>query len=390
MTRVLILTHEFAPFRGGIATLADGLAAGTAAIGLEPIVFAPDYGGVHTRQDGARVYRVIRFAGSTCSMLSIDGLVRLAARIRGIIVRERPDRVHAADPQSHMALTALARVGLAPEHTCTVHGTELLRYRSESIPRLWMAGTLPRTSRVAAVSQAVADLALRNHFVDARRLVVAHPGVTNEWRDAPAADRAATRAAWAVAADDIVLFTLGRLVPAKGHLDVIHALGTVHAKLRDRTAYVVAGEGSAEYVAELERAALDARIRLVLLGPISDTKAIAACDAADVFVMLSRQTGTRLEGFGIAYIEAGARNVPSVARATGGVQEAVRDGETGLILSAGAGPADIASALQRMIEDAELRRRLGRAARAHAASFDWTGHARTVFAGPAAAPSSGH
>ena len=71
---------------------------------------------------------------------------------------------------------------------------------------------------------------------------------------------------------------------------------------------------------------------------MSDARAIALMDGADLFVMLSHETATRIEGLGLAYIEAAARSLPSLARDTGGVRDAVRNGETGILLP---GDADV-------------------------------------------------
>jgi glycosyltransferase involved in cell wall biosynthesis len=79
--------------------------------------------------------------------------------------------------------------------------------------------------------------------------------------------------------------------------------------------------------------------------------------AADLFVW----PGTG-EAYGIAYLEAQAAGLPVVAQATGGVPSVVRHGVTGLLTPAG-DDAAYAAAIVRLIGDADLRRRLGQAAR---------------------------
>jgi glycosyltransferase involved in cell wall biosynthesis len=74
---------------------------------------------------------------------------------------------------------------------------------------------------------------------------------------------------------------------------------------------------------------------------------------------------SRREGFGVVCAEAMAYGRPVVASAVGGLRDLVVDGETGLLVP----PGDVAalrSALERLLADAELRRRLGAAARARA------------------------
>ncbi|MBZ0271974.1 glycosyltransferase family 4 protein, partial [bacterium] len=79
---------------------------------------------------------------------------------------------------------------------------------------------------------------------------------------------------------------------------------------------------------------------------------------ADAFVMASRSDGDDVEGFGIVFVEAGAFGVPVVGGRSGGVPEAVRDGESGFLADP-LDPADIAGKIARILDDRALARRLG-------------------------------
>jgi len=82
--------------------------------------------------------------------------------------------------------------------------------------------------------------------------------------------------------------------------------------------------------------------------------------AADIFVL-----PTKAEAFGIAAVEASAMGIPVIATAVGGVTDIVVDGETGFLVT----PGDtemLASRLQQLILDTDLRKRLGRSARRRA------------------------
>ena len=96
----------------------------------------------------------------------------------------------------------------------------------------------------------------------------------------------------------------------------------------------------------------------------------------DVFVMPNRTTrGPTLagdvEGFGISFMEAASCGKPVIAGRSGGAVEAVVDEETGLLVDPEA-VEDIARAMERLLSDAELRLRMGQAARLRAETrFDW-------------------
>ena len=86
---------------------------------------------------------------------------------------------------------------------------------------------------------------------------------------------------------------------------------------------------------------------------------------SDIFVMASRQIPGRLdiiEGFGISFLEASASGLPVVAGNSGGVSDAVCEGETGLLVIPDA-PEDIARALKRLLTDDGLARELGKKGR---------------------------
>ena len=379
MPRILLLTYEFSPFRGGIGRVAEGLAEGAAALGHEPVVFAPDYHGEQAVEDRKRCYRVVRFPGDFCGIVSFRRLVRFVTLCRRAISSVRPDVIHGVDPPAHMALTALSRLHVVSRYLLTIHGTELLRYRSEAMPRLWMATGLRRAGAVCAVSHAVRERLHRDFRVPRDRTFVSHPGIAEAWHRSPPGDPNAVRASWGANPPDFVVLTVARRVFEKGQDRIVEALARLPDAERGRMLYVVAGTGPEAYARELLARAAAGGVRLLLLGQLPDAELVRACDAADLFAMLSRETPKRLEGLGLTYLEAGARGLPSLACDIGGVSEAVRDGETGIVLEAGAGPEVVARALKRLSRDGPLARRLGRAAREHARAFTLVRHASEVY-----------
>jgi phosphatidylinositol alpha-1,6-mannosyltransferase len=379
MARILLITYEFSPFRGGIATVAEGLSAGAAAHGHDVHLLAPDYGSDRTMADRGRAYTVHRFPGDFCSILSIRKLTRHARQIRRHVRRLSADLVHGVDPQSQMALTLLARLGMVRDFGFTVHGTELLRYSVDRLPHLWMRGAFRRPVGTTVVSHAVRDLLMMRDDVDPDRIAVSYPGIARVWRERPKADRRAVRATVSAGDDDLVLITVARRVPDKGQIRVIDALSRLPEGLRERIVYVVAGTGPESYARLLTDAAGRTGVRLQLSGRLDADALIDAVDASDLFVMLSRRSRTRLEGLGLAFLEAAARGVPSIATRTGGTGEAVLDRETGVLVPEDATPDVVAGAIANLVTDTDTRTRLGRAARGRALEFTFRRHAAETF-----------
>jgi len=158
------------------------------------------------------------------------------------------------------------------------------------------------------------------------------------------------------------LLTVARLDFHKGIDTVIRALPAIRAAVPG-TRYAVAGVGSrrdtlAALVAEL---GLTDAVRL--LGFVPDADLPALYNAADLFVLASRRHDLLVEGFGISCVEASACGVAVIGSRSGGIPEAIREGETGLLVEPD-DPTALAAAVVRVLGDDALRRRLGAAGRA--------------------------
>ena len=102
--------------------------------------------------------------------------------------------------------------------------------------------------------------------------------------------------------------------------------------------------------------------RVRFLTDVPDRDLPALYNGAEVYLGVSRLMEQRVEGFGISLAEASACGVPVVAGRSGGIPEAVRDGETGVLVDAER-PEAVAEALGRLLDDPALRARLGAAGR---------------------------
>jgi phosphatidylinositol alpha-1,6-mannosyltransferase len=118
----------------------------------------------------------------------------------------------------------------------------------------------------------------------------------------------------------------------------------------------------------LERLVAGSGAPVRFLGRVPDADMPALFGAADVFAMLCRNrwAGLEQEGFGMVFLEAAACGVPQVAGDSGGAAEAVEDGVTGFVVEHPRDPGAVADALARLLDDPELRARMGHAARKRA------------------------
>ena len=199
--------------------------------------------------------------------------------------------------------------------------------------------------RVVAVSSSLAELAVELG-ASADRVQVIGNGIDPRRFQLPDEDRRrACRAALDVRDDARVLLTVGGLVERKGVGRVIDVLPRVLERYPE-VVYLVAGGGGPEGD---ERQALQRRAaehgvadRVTFLGPVPPEDLPRIYQAADVFVL-----ATRNEGWANALHEAIASGLPAVATDVGGNREVLGDGVAGVIV-----PFGDAAALAAGIEQA--------------------------------------
>ena len=130
-----------------------------------------------------------------------------------------------------------------------------------------------------------------------------------------------------------ILLSVGRLIERKGHDQVIRALPRMIQSF-PQVLYAIVGIGPHEknLREEVRRLKLESHVRF--LGRVPEKELNWLYNACDLFLMPSREIedGGHIEGFGIVYLEANACAKPVIGGRSGGVAEAVRDGETGFLV----------------------------------------------------------
>ena len=192
------------------------------------------------------------------------------------------------------------------------------------------------------------------------------PGVdTKRVQPLDEASRMAARRRLGLRVDGPLVVSVSRLVPRKGMDTLIEAAARLSSRIPDLTV-AIAGEGRDRRKLERLIADLDAPVRL--LGRVPEADMPRLYGAGDVFAMMCRTRwgGLEQEGFGIVFVEAAAAGVPQVAGRSGGAHEAVAHGETGLVVDDAQSVTETADALERILVDHHLRRRMGLAARRRA------------------------
>jgi phosphatidylinositol alpha-1,6-mannosyltransferase len=192
---------------------------------------------------------------------------------------------------------------------------------------------------------------------------------------------AAVRHRYGIAPDCLVLLTLGRLVPRKGHATISAALSLFDTPA-DRLCWLVAGDGPWQGALQA-RAAHDAPgVRTIFTGQLPAPELRAFYNACDIFVSVpsALRDGGLLdsEGFGIVFLEAAACGKPVIAADLAGCRDAVIQGHTGLLIPPDE-PEVLAAAIRFLAEDLPARSALGAYGMAAVRACDgWAGVAKRV------------
>lgn len=364
---ILMMTSEFAPAKGGIGTYAREIAIAATALGARVTVVAPDYSENSADGDQSLPFQLHRFPGGLHSMRHLPAKILLA---RNHVRIEDYDVVHAADWPFFIPL-ALSRRRTQARLLMTVHGTEINETQTP-LKRLAIhaAGVFGPRTEIAANSRFTRELFCENFPAGSERVAAIPLGVSDFWFGSRNG-RSATRKAYGVESDKIVMVTVGRLTRRKGHLMTLAALNSLPPELRERIVWLVIGpNGEADYVKQLRDMIRTSDCKVHLLGPLPDEQIRDIYGASDFFCLTAvPDPSGRVEGFGLVYLEAGAGGLPSIATAMGGVPDAVLADETGLLTEPDS--TTIARAIAELAEDDNMRSILAAGALAHARTLSW-------------------
>ncbi|MDQ3564507.1 MAG: glycosyltransferase family 4 protein [Pseudomonadota bacterium] len=340
---ILITTQCFPPDRGGIEMLMGGLADAVHGSDEAVAVYADR---AHTDAADPAPYAVKRFGGfkplrRQLKAYAVANAVR-AQNVKGLF----------ADSWKSVELLPTLSAPIA----VLAHGMEFPAAPSAS-KRARIVNALAKAHTLIANSAYTASLA-RPYLSDGdRRLRVINPPIGPQLAPGEAA---LTKVRDIIAGRGPVLLTLARLEPRKGVDMVIRTMPDI-LKIYPNAVFVVASGGDDR--ARLDQIAAEKAVMqsIRFTGPVDGEMKAALFASADVFVMPTRREGDSVEGFGIAFVEAGWYGVPALAGRDGGASDAVQDGQTGLLCHA-TDQADVWRQIERLLGDSALRHRLGAAA----------------------------
>jgi len=351
--KILICNYEYPPLGGGggvvTAQLVEQLSKRHDITVLTSQAFdLPE----ESRENGARIIRVPVFgrrkmaAGSLPSLLSYVPMA--IRRGRDLMRSERFDVIntHFAVPTGPVG-DALARRANIP-NILSVHGGDLydpskwMSPHRHGILRRLIRGLLTRADRVVGQSRNT------NANVAQFYTTEVEPALIPLGIERPSINPA-SRVDFGLAAHDVLLVTVGRLVARKALsqlLDVLNGLTDRSAKL------LVIGTGPEEAELKTYAAELGVAEHVRFLGGLSDTEKFDVLGMADLYVSSSQH-----EGFGLVFLEGMAAGLPVVCYDHGGQTDFLVDGETGYLVPLN-DKERLARCIRELVIDARLRQKI--------------------------------
>lgn len=171
------------------------------------------------------------------------------------------------------------------------------------------------------------------------------------------------------------LLFVGRLEPIKGLDTLLRAMAILKGRKASRSGsaglIIIGGENGKALQQGIERdirlevKALGIEDMVFLMGPRPQAELPSFYCASEACILPSRY-----ESFGMVALEAMACGIPVIASRVGGLSFAVREGETGFLIPEGDAHA-LAEAIERLLRDRRMAKRLGSQASCWARGFGW-------------------
>lgn len=316
---MILFSYDYPPRDGGIARLSSEIVAAASDSGVTVRVVTQSSSGEGLSVPEAVTVRVT----ASRPRRELATLMRLPEWHHEVVVSG------IWYPEGLLASLAKPRF-----HAILAHGMELMPSRAPWRRRLWselQRRTLQSADVVVANSRYTAEWVRRTApgaTVEVVPLAVDALRFTPDGRDAER-----KRRGWE---GKQVVLTVSRLAGYKAHDTVLRAIARLPSEVRSGLVYAIAGRGPAESSLRSLADELGIGALVEWLGFVPEADLAALYAASDLFVLVTRELEAEreVEGFGLVFLEAQACGTAVVGARTGGIPDAVVEGDGGWLIEA--------------------------------------------------------
>ena len=275
-------------------------------------------------------------------------------RIKVIIRKNKIDLVHSQGARADFFARIAGRLAGLPRIFCTiampVEGFDLEPLQKK-IYRFIDGLTERYVERFIVVSDSLKQILIKSRRISAHQIVRIYNGIELDQYH-PDAGYVNLRKGWGIPQNVPLIGAIGRMVWQKGFKYLIEAIPEI-VRVVPEAMFLFVGDGPLKK--ELEDLAESLKVKVIFTGFRSDIKDMLS--AVDLLVVPSL-----LEGFPMITLEAMAMAKPIVATNIDGITEQITDGANGILVPP-KDPSALAKAVIRVLDDKELARSMGLAAR---------------------------
>ena len=357
---IIITTQCFYPKIGGIEALMTSLASEISKKHSDVIVLAD---GLDNIKDNSYKFKIKRF--------NEWKPIRRLNKSRFIKKICNDQKVEAIYADSWKSIEYLNNLTIPI--FVLAHGTEIQKSFSpinlyKNFKQLRIISSYKKAKKIVANSSYTKELLIENLMINRKKIEIIHPGIDvyNKFINKDTLLKIKN----IIGNSSPVILTLARLEVRKGHKAILTALSELLEKYPNLL-YIIAGDGPNKFNLKAQVRTLGLEKNIRFLGWITEPEKSVLLKNVNIFVMTPHLEKESVEGFGMAFIDAAFHGVPVLGTNSGGISDAIVDGQTGLIAET-SNQIDITNKIDQLLSNKKLRVNLGEAGRKNALSrFTW-------------------
>ena len=374
MKKTLIITLEYPPTVGGIATYVHDLA--NALTAERVVVLAPRHP-AGKDWDSNVTYKVIR-KNMLFPRFIWPRWVRLAWQVFWITRKEKIEllMVHHVLPAGYAAV--LMKIFKKIPFLLFSHGTDVIAGAANPWKRRMVNMVAKHAEKIFFNSESLERRFLQIAPDYRWKSLVLYPCPEEDFLVPPPNEETQQLRGRYALNGKKVLLSVGRLADGKGFQHMVRLLPEIVRRVPNLV-WVVVGDGpKKQYLVEqIQKNSLQNVVRFI--GEVPHGQLRQYYYLADAFCVLTHPDEGREEGLGLVFLEAAAAGLPIVAGRSGGVEEGVLHEQTGLVVDIYKGDQSVIDAIVKVLTDTEYAKTLGDAAKARIKKdFNWPDQVRRL------------
>lgn len=363
--RIGIFTNYFPPSVGGLENAVVSLCNGLKKAGHEVFVFAPRYSASEKDEKNIFRYPSLRFKyGGYQYAVTMSFLTDMGPRIKNLHL----DIIHSQQPflLGDEALKFSKALGMPLVFTYHTKYEDNLHYIpviSKLISKNWIINNaikyINQCDHMIAPSSYIKNFVLNRGAKTPISVIPSGIDIGRFGKDDNG--RKIIRERYGIGSDETALVTICRLAEEKNIKFLIRSFSEIHKKRKDLK-FMVVGDGPLRKALEKMSKELGLEKNIIFIGWIPGEKIAPYYRAGDIFVYASLT-----ETQGLVAAEAVAAGLPVVVVRASGTEDAIVDGETGFLTENSMD--DFSGKVLRLVDDAELRKKMAVRAKISSAKF---------------------